>query len=322
MKKLMYAILLLVLPSVTIELLSGSTPPVLYFNPVSIAFLVAAYGLPFILLREMKVRLQLDWSFIFLLPIIGIFIEGIFMQSFFNIAHMDLNELSQYGMYFGVQWPWTIYLIIYHGLLSLVAPLFILDILFPSMKNKPVLNKITTILSLVFILLVTTLQFWIINSNDQLMYLNYNIDIFRTFICLLIILLLIGLAYIFRESKVLKKSLVHKKRHHFYGFIYMVLLLFATYLFIPNSSVTITLQVLLSIVILFYAIKYMYGSKNRRKQLMPYFNGLIVYASLLAIMQEAGWIENLDPTKGMATVGLSFLMLTVIMNIKVSREDE
>ncbi len=63
------------------------------------------------------------------------------MQSFFNIAHEDLEALSNLGVWLDVQWPWTIYLTIMHGIYSFIYPLFIIDVVFPKYKNVTILKK-------------------------------------------------------------------------------------------------------------------------------------------------------------------------------------
>jgi len=35
----------------------------------------------------------------------------------------------------------------------------------------------------------------------------------------------------------------------------------------------------------------------------------------LAVFQEIGWIENIDPTSGMSFVGIGFIILTIIVNL-------
>lgn len=319
-RKISYILLMLLLPPITIEMLSGSTPPLQYLNPLTILFFTVAYGLPFILIRELKTRWNLTWSFIFLFPIQGIYIEGILMQSFFNTAHADLGILSNFGVYNGIQWPWSIYLIIMHGLFSFLVPMFILDVFYPKMKGVTVLKPLTTIISLLLITLLTLLQYFIIQTGETPMYEIYQVDIPRTLICLLIISILIGLSYLFKNVNFKKTLFYNRKRDHLYGFIYMILLLFATYLLAQiGPIITVTAQLLLTLVLLIFSIQYIYRTTRKTDDLIPLYNGLIIYFSLIAIMQEIGMIENIDPTSGMATVGFLYLVLTIVMNIIVYR---
>ncbi len=314
-KLCVYTLFLLFFPAMTIELFSGSTPPFNYFRPLVLFFFTIAYGLPFILIREVKIRWNLTWQYIFLFPIVGIFIEGIFMQSFFNIAHEDLGILADFGLLYDVQWPWTIYLTIMHGIFSVTYPLFVTDILFPNYRKKRLLTPATTIVSLVLILLLTAFQLLMIVIGDSPMYTNYDIHFIGTFVCLGIIGLLILLAYITRNIN-LKKDLFHnRKRDHLYAFVYLVLLLLATYFFAEIHVIFVLIgQIVLILVLVLFAFKYIYTSKREVEDLVPLYNGATLYFSLLAIMQEIGWVENIDPVAGMGIVGICFLVLMVLIN--------
>jgi hypothetical protein len=111
-------ILLLFLSPAFGELLTGSTPPMELLNPFGILFLMLLYGCGTLLIREAKARWNLQWSIIFLAIAYGVFEEGTVVQSFFNTAHADLHNLSNYGMYLGTQWPWTIMVTLAHATVS------------------------------------------------------------------------------------------------------------------------------------------------------------------------------------------------------------
>jgi len=132
---------LLFLPPALGELLSGSTPPLQFFNPISLLILVSLYGCGTLLIREAKARWKLQWSVILLAVAYSIIEEGIMVQSFFNPGWEDLGILSGYGMYFGVQWPWTIMLILFHATISTLIPIAIVDLLWPKYKDVPLLKK-------------------------------------------------------------------------------------------------------------------------------------------------------------------------------------
>ncbi len=318
LKLLLYTLFLLIFPAMTIELYSGSTPPINYFTPLTIFFFIITYGLPFVLIRELKIRWKLTWQYIFLFPIMGIFIEGIFMQSFFNTAHEDLGILSDFGVLYNVQWPWSIYLIIMHGIFSVTYPLYIVDILFPKYRNKALLKPLTALISGLLILLLTLVQFMNITIGDNPMYAKYDIHIIGTLICVGIIGLLILIAFLTRNIK-LKRDLFHnRKRDHAYSFLYLISLLLTTYFFAEIHLIFVLIgQCILTVILIFFSFKYIYTSRRTKEDLLPIYNGTTLYFSLLAIMQENGWITNPDPVKGMGIVGISFLILMVVMNILV-----
>lgn len=317
--KFYYMLWLLIFPPMTIELLSGSTPPRLYFNAITILSFTICYGMVFVLIRELKVRWKLSWQFILLLPIIGIFIEGTFMQSFFNLGHIDLGHLSNFGVFLGVQWPWTIYLVIMHAIYSIVIPLFITDIIFPNWKHTPILTQKSSIVFILFIIALTILQLFLIGYKVIPMYSDYNFDIVGNIACLFIMGSLILIAYLTR-NKQLKKIETTKKVNifrHFHGFIYMILLLLATHFFAEiNIFLVIISQLILTVVLLRYVINKIYRPQLTAKELLPIFNGTIVFFSLFAVLQGLNIVENPDSTYGMEYVGYFFILATILVNIK------
>ncbi|MCG7849162.1 MAG: hypothetical protein MIO93_08305 [ANME-2 cluster archaeon] len=94
---------LLFLPPAIGELLSGSSPPLQFFNPLMLLMLVLLYGCGTLLIREAMVRWNLQWSVIFLAVAYGIVEEGLMVKSYFNPGWVDMGILSGYDMYFGVQ---------------------------------------------------------------------------------------------------------------------------------------------------------------------------------------------------------------------------
>lgn len=315
-KNILYFILLLVFPPMVIEMLTGSTPPIPYFTPLVLIVFAIAYGLVLILIREMKIRWNLTWQFIFLFPIMGIFIEGIFMQSFFNIYHEDLNELSNVGVLFGVQWPWTIYLSLAHGLLAVALPLYMVDILILSMRKTPLLNRKGIIISLVLITLLTAVQLIGINTGDNPMYRFYSVTFWGTVGCIAVIAGLIYLAYRFKDYKLEKRDF---KKHKFMGlivFTFTFAFLMATHAVVQfNVALTIILQVILTLVFITFCYRYIYLSKRKLEDLLPLLNGTIAIYIIFAIFQGFNLMDNPDPTAGMEIVGAVFAVLVVAVNV-------
>ena len=67
MGKLFPAIILFFLAPAIGELLSGSAPPVEFFNPIGFVILAALYGSGAILVRELTFRWRKGWLSLFLL---------------------------------------------------------------------------------------------------------------------------------------------------------------------------------------------------------------------------------------------------------------
>src|SRR5512141_2133224 len=89
--------LLLLAPAIG-ELLSGSSPPLQFFNPVFLLLLMGLYGCGALLIREAVVRRALNTSGLLLLGLAYAAIEeGLTCKSFFNPYWKDVGFLSTYG---------------------------------------------------------------------------------------------------------------------------------------------------------------------------------------------------------------------------------
>ena len=139
--KIKILLFLLFIPPIFGEILSGSTPPLEFINPLLLVIFTLLYGGGTLLIRELRARWKLQWGIIFLLIAYGIIEEGLLAQSFFNTGWEDLGELSGYGIYFGIQWSWTIMLTIFHGTISTLIPILITEISWPDYKDKQILGN-------------------------------------------------------------------------------------------------------------------------------------------------------------------------------------
>ena len=129
---------LLVLAPLCGELLSGSTTPLEWLDPATVVLLVMLYGSGAILVRETAVRWHNGWPSILLLGMAyGIYEEGIVVRSFFDPTWPDLDKLSHYGRWMGVNWIWTICLILFHAVVSITIPIILAELMFPALRGRP-----------------------------------------------------------------------------------------------------------------------------------------------------------------------------------------
>ncbi len=133
---------LLVLSPAIGELLSGSSPPLQFFNPVFLMILMGLYGCGALLVREIVVCKRLNAAGLLLLgAAYGIVEEGLMCKSFFNPHWTDTGYLSIYGRAMGVNWVWAFGLTFYHMAISIAAPIFITEALFRSRAELPWLRR-------------------------------------------------------------------------------------------------------------------------------------------------------------------------------------
>jgi hypothetical protein len=133
--------LLLLSPAIG-ELLSGSSPPLMFFNPVFLLLLVGLYGCGSLLIREIVVRRRLNVTGLLLLgAAYAIVEEGLTCKSFFNPFWNDVGFMSTYGRALGVNWLWTLGLILYHAVVSITVPVCLTHALFPGHASTPWLRR-------------------------------------------------------------------------------------------------------------------------------------------------------------------------------------
>ena len=309
------AILLLLLPPVLGELLSGSAPPVVFFNPFTFVLLVLLYGCGTLIIRELRVRWSLQWSIVFLAVAYGIMEEGLMVKSFFNPGWVDLGTLSGYGMAFGVQWPWTLTLIAYHATVSTLIPIAILDLLMPELKYRSVVGKrgfIACAAGLIGVTLLGMAFFGTPTADGMIPYYPPSAVLLGAFLC---VALLIWLAYRFRENRVQTAGRVLSP----WVFGLLAFLFMAANLLIPNALASlgivpaITVAVQLAGIALVAAVVY-FQLLNRNfsiRHIVALVTGSLLFWIMLTPLSEFGMIGNPDPTTGMFLVGIVTLGLLV-----------
>ncbi len=124
------------------EMLSGSTPPLLFLSPFSLIFECGLYGSGAILVRELVRRRGLGWGSILLLgAAYGILEEGLVVTSWFNPYWPDLGRLALYGRALDTSWIWALGLTMYHAVVSITIPIVLVECLFPSKAGIPWLGR-------------------------------------------------------------------------------------------------------------------------------------------------------------------------------------
>lgn len=140
-KKLPPALALFLVAPAFGELFSGSAPLNEYLNPFTFLLLSLLYGCGAILIRELVVRWRKGWPSLLLMGFAyGIYEEGLVVRSFFDPHWMDLGSLGVYGRVAGVNWVWTEHLVLYHALISILASITFVEILYPERRGEPWLS--------------------------------------------------------------------------------------------------------------------------------------------------------------------------------------
>lgn len=143
---------LVLLSPIIAEMMSGSTPPLGWLNPIAVLFLIWLYGAGVLVVRETAVRWKTGWPSILLLgAAYGIIEEGLAVKSFFDPAWKDLGALGWYGRWIDVNWIWAVWLTIFHAVVSIAIPIFLVECIWPWTRGQPLTSRrgyITAILLL------------------------------------------------------------------------------------------------------------------------------------------------------------------------------
>lgn len=146
------ALFLFFLSPVVAELMSGSAPPVRFFNPLWFFPLVLFYGTGANIIRELVRRWNKGIPTLLALGVVyGILEEGIALKTFFDPAWPMLGILGSYGRALGINWVWTLELPFGHAIFSIAIPIMLTGLLFPRERDEPWIDGRTfDLFSLVF----------------------------------------------------------------------------------------------------------------------------------------------------------------------------
>jgi len=200
---------LLLLPIFFGEVLSGNFPPLrlvaTYGTPLIAFFLL--YGCGTLLMHELRARWKLQWSLVFLAVAYALFEEGIATKAFWNPGHGGPESpFSSYGYFYGVKWVWMFHVGFYHATLSSLAPLFVVTLLWPEMAHTPLLGKKGFRWALAGFSFVCLFGFLCFGETASETNAGEN-EVFYpstgfTLIVLLVLASLIGLAHVFRHTRI------------------------------------------------------------------------------------------------------------------------
>jgi len=130
-------VVLFFLAPASAELLSGSAPPVEFFNPIGLAVMSVLYGGGAILARELMLRWKKGWLSLFVLgAAYAVIEEGLLCKSFFDPNWPDVGIFGVYGRWGGVNWVWTVQLTLYHTFFSIAIPIAMVEMLYPERRKE------------------------------------------------------------------------------------------------------------------------------------------------------------------------------------------
>ena len=137
--------LLFLTPGIPEYLSASSQLTLLVISPILFFGLLLAnlglYGSGVVLIREAMIRWKKGWATVFLLGVAyGIVEEGLALWTLFNPLAQPVGNLGFYGHWLGVNWVWTVGLLIFHSVYSIGLPIFLFGLAFPELKRKSLVS--------------------------------------------------------------------------------------------------------------------------------------------------------------------------------------
>ncbi len=286
------------------ELLSGSTPPNSFFNPLTLLFLCFLYGGGAIIVRELTLYWGKGWpTLITLGAAYGIIEEGLLVKSFFDPHWKDLGQLGTYGRVLDVNWVWSVQLTTFHAIFSIALPILIVNLLFPKRRAERWAGP--------RVLLLLIVMFGAVVILGSLFVFQYRPALLLYLITFALVAALVLLArYLPRAITVTKNIDVPQPlRFGLVGFL-GTLTLFLINWILPTTLtpfwVTILLTLLLAVAIAFVLLRMSgNGSGWKERHQVALVSGALAFFVLLAPIAEITQRQR-------NLTGLTFIALVVV----------
>ena len=129
------------------EYLSGSSSlAFMILNPLLFLLLLGLnmglYCSGVLLIREAKLRWKKGWLSVFLLGFAyAIVEEGLALRTLYNPNSPVVGTLGIYGHWLGVNWVWTVGLLLFHSVFSIALPILLFNLAFPSLVSKSLVSR-------------------------------------------------------------------------------------------------------------------------------------------------------------------------------------
>jgi uncharacterized membrane protein len=296
------------------ELLSGSAPPLEFFNPITFLLLSSLYGSGALIARELKIRWNKNYVSLFLLgAAYAIIEEALMVKSFFDPNWIDIGILGIYGRWLGVNWVWALWLTIYHAIFSIAIPITIIELIYPKQKNKSWINN-KKLSALITLLIGVT-------SFGYLFLTTYRPPTPQYILFITIVGLLVVLAWKTPNNigKETKKTLTPKKALITgLATVTSMFLLFGAGPHLISHPIILLLAGIGLVFIIFLFIKRYNWNKYTQYNKFSLTSGALVFFIILAPLQELDQNRQDNP-QGMLLIGIIAMLLLLLLRKKLKQ---
>ncbi|HET6385798.1 MAG TPA: hypothetical protein VFJ58_20595, partial [Armatimonadota bacterium] len=167
------ALILFLLPAISVELLTGDSSLANFLNPISFVILTVSYGGALLLIRETVVRWGKGFASVFVFAAgYGMVNEGIMSKGFFDPRFYAVvgNRLEGFGRWFGINVCWALLISVFHATFSIIVPLVIVSAIHPG-RERWIGNRVYAALIVAFVA-VTAFSFRALSVGPE--HYHYN----------------------------------------------------------------------------------------------------------------------------------------------------
>lgn len=171
-------LLLIVISPFMGEVLSGATSIFIFFTPgFFFPYVVLVYGFPALVVREVAMRRNLGpLGLMFLGIAYGLYHEGLLANTIlYPLGSSMIDVFSNYGLIESIRIPWTLVITFWHGLYSVIFPIFIVQYLLPQKAKEQWLSLKATWTLGTFCIVTAIISFSGILGNRQIVNMNLRL---------------------------------------------------------------------------------------------------------------------------------------------------
>jgi hypothetical protein len=139
-------LVLMVLSPLLAEVISGGTPVTQFFMPwILFPYVITLYGLQVLVIREVATRSGFGLVGLWCLgAVYGLYNEALRAETLFHPHTSPIDAFSTYGLVGDVRVPFTVWILSWHGLFSVVMPILLVEYRFPAAAGRPWLSRKAT----------------------------------------------------------------------------------------------------------------------------------------------------------------------------------
>ncbi|MCL7415342.1 MAG: hypothetical protein M8349_04695 [ANME-2 cluster archaeon] len=237
-----------------------------------------------------------------------------------------MGVLSGYGMYFGVQWTWTIMLTFYHVTISTLIPIAMIGMYWPEYARVPLLKKRGLRLASAGLVFITLLGMLFMGSRENGKMIPFYPHPLLLIGSTTVVIILALLAYRYRNSRITmdRFSVLPPLVFGVVGFMFLALNLILPNVLAQSGTsgvITIVLQLVFFTSALLFAAHQIYHRDVTKRHITALVLGLLFFFILFGALQEFNPGMNPDPTQGMLLVSTVSLVLLALWRRTVLKNE-